>query len=170
MQDDVFGFGPCIRPYRYPRQNHQPGGLPLVDRSPSETSLLSICDDSWGLLIYDYEEVGLFQRHAAEVRRNQLRDKRFGSVSAFLNGCCEIRHHSASLDFDASSLPDPQEFLISLLCRAFGYEPLYPEALRFFSANPYVSYDGLQLGRLQTIIANAKNAYVSELTASMRRQ
>lgn len=42
--------------------------------------------------------------------------------------------------------------LVDLLCRAFGYNPLHPEAARIHTANPEVFVGDRCLGKLQDIL------------------
>lgn len=135
----------------------------LVDRTPSETSLISIGDCPFGLLIYDFDERDLFQRGLAAIRREELRQKCFSSPSTVVNGSCEIGSQSTRMSFDPYSHPDPIQLLKKLLCRAFGYEQLHLEAERLFSRDPLVNYDGISLGKLHRIIEDARAIHVSKI-------
>jgi hypothetical protein len=121
-----------------------------------------------GLVMYDFEERDLFQRSQAEMLREKLREEHFGSYPLVIYGTSEIRAHHALLNFDSFTHAEPLKILMKLLCRAFGYRPLHPEANRLFIRDPLVTYGALSLGGLRKIIEDERTAYTSRIKVQPR--
>jgi len=171
MIDDVFSMGSPIRAHRISRLNQRFGGMKIAVRRPSLTSLLSIWDDPWGLCIYDYYEFGnndFFRINPMERVRTEMVERYCKSPATLFNGCCRMTNNVADMKFDHVQRDNSEKLLKSLLCRAFGYDPLFDEALRILKGNPAVFLGIKALGSLREILDYAKREHLHRVVPSAR--
>jgi hypothetical protein len=161
MIDDVLGYGPPIRPFRW-CSHREYAGLEIATRSPRGSALVSIWSSY--LFIYDLPRLDYKARANAVANNEQILARSCADLTTIFRGLFQANEHSATLTFDSGSHPAPEDELTGLLCRAFGYRDLHPDAKHLYDCDPLIRLNSARssLGTLSRLIASAYARYASK--------